>query len=409
MVRTRRHPQGSALIITLLIAAIIGLTILSYLDLTSSQNRAVMRSQQWNSIVPIMEAGVEEALTQLYYNSTNLGANNWTSNANAYSKTRYFDYGRYTAAISNVNPPVIYSTGYIRIPLSTGEISRVVRVATTNSGLFSRGLVAKGSVTFVGQNVTIDSFDSLGTNIDWNVGIRKANGTVGSATGSVSVQNSNIYGDIAVSPVGSASTGPNGRVGDLTYTGLGIQPGKLSTDLNISIPDVAVPAMLASAPPVPANNTIISSGNYTSLGFANTLTVQSNVVATVLVNGDINGGITLETGAKLVVYMNGSSLSVAGNTKINQATNSNALNLLIYGTSNFTSFSLSGNAAFKGMLYAPYAAFSCGGGGNNVVDFAGAATVSTADMNGHFNFHYDEIIGKLGPGAGFVVIGWMEL
>jgi len=397
------------LVITLILSSVIGLTLMSYLDLTSSQNRAVMRSQQWHSIVPVMEAGVEEALTQIHYNSTNLSADGWILNNNAYTKTRSFGAGRFVASISNVIPPVVYSAGYLKIPQSTGEITRTVRITTTVGALFSRGLVARGSVTFVGNNVTVDSFDSLGTNFNWIAALRKANGTVGSAMGSVSVQNGNIYGAVLISPNGGASVGSNGRVGDLTYAGNGFQAGSLSSNLNISIPDVTVPAGLSSSLPVPGNNIIFSSGNYASLGFSSTLTVRSNVVATVLVNGNITGGITLEPGAKLTIYMNGTTLSVAGNTQINRDASSTALNLIIYGTGNFTSFGLSGNAAFKGMLYAPYATFSCGGSGNNSVDFAGAAIVSTAGMNGHFNFHYDEVLGRTGPSSGYVVASWNEL
>jgi len=403
------HSRGSALVVTLILSAIIGLTILSYLDLTSAQNWAVTRSQQWHSIVPVMEAGVEEAFTQLYHGGSNLSANGWVLTSNAYTKSRSFGMGRYVVSISNVSPPVIYSQGYLKIPTSTGEISRVVRVTTTGGPLFSRGLVAKGSVGFSGNNVTIDSYDSLGTNINWSAGTRKANGSVGSVMGTVTVQNCNIYGSVLISSSGSASTGPNGRVGDLTYAGTGFQAGSLSSNLSISIPDVTVPAGLAGSLPVPGNNIITTSGNYTSLGFSSTLTVRTNVVATVLVNGNITGGITLEPGAKLTIYMNGTTLSAAGNTQINRHASSTSLNLLIYGTSNFTSFSLSGNAAFKGMLYAPYASFSCGGGGNNTVDYAGAAIVSTADMNGHFNFHYDEVLGNTGPSSGYVATNWNEL
>jgi len=414
IIRPKQTRSGSVLVITLLICAILGITIISYLDLTSSQNRAVMRSQQWNSVVPIMEAGVEEALSQLRLNTNDLSANGWTPGNNTFTKTRFFGAGRFTVAISNVNPPVIYSTGYLKIPMSTGDLSRVLRVTTTNSYLFARGLVARGDVTFVGNNTTVDSFDSLGMPIDWNIGIRKANGTVAAISGAVSpedisVQNANIYGSILVSPYGSYSAGAQGRVGDLSWAGPGIQPGAAHSDLNVSIPDVIVPAGLSSALPVPGNNTITTSGNYTSLGITSPMTVRSNVVATVLVNGNMSANIVLETGARLTIYMNGDTLSLTGNEGMNQALNSNALNLLIYGTSRFTSFRLSGNSKFKGMLYAPQVAFSAGGSGNNVVDFAGAAVVGTAGMNGHFNFHYDEVLGRQGPQGAFVMTGWTEL
>ncbi len=409
-----RRERGSALLIALFIAATIGTVLMSYLELTSAHNRAVVRSQQWNSIVPLMEAGVEEALAQLYYTNSNPLNNGWTITGTGFTKTRYLAFGRYSVTFSNTPSPTIWSSGYMRIPLSQGELSRAVLVRTTNGALFAMGLVAKGDVTFSGNNVVIDSFDSLGTNINWNPGIRKANGTVGAISGAVTpeditIQNANIYGSIYVSPVGSYSAGAQGRVGDLTWAGPGIQPGAAFNDLNISIPDVVIPAGLSSAIPVPGNNVILASGNYTSVGISSTLTVSTNVVATVLVNGNISADILLEPGARLTVFMHGDTLSLSGDGAINQGTNSNAINLLIYGTKRFTSFKLSGNSRFKGMLYAPQAVFSCGGGGNDVVDYSGAAIVGQAGMNGHFNFHYDENVGRNGPRGPLVIIGWREL
>ena len=70
--------------------------------------------------------------------------------------------------------------------------------------------------------------------------------------------------------------------------------------------------------------------------------------------------------------------------------------------------SFRGNAAFTGAIYAPQAAFSLGGGGNDAYDFVGASVTKTVKMNGHFNFHYDENLRRIGPSRGFLPTRWME-
>ena len=61
------------------------------------------------------------------------------------------------------------------------------------------------------------------------------------------------------------------------------------------------------------------------------------------------------------------------------------------------------------MIYAPNAAFTLNGGGNNAIDFVGASVSSTVTMNGHFNFHYDEALGRIGARRGYIITGWGEL
>src|SRR6185503_2211550 len=82
---------------------------------------AVMRSLAWNGTVPVLEAGVEEALTQIHYTGiTNLSANGWTYTiGGVYRKERPLGGGRsYTVVIQPVDPPVIESIGYVPVPLT---------------------------------------------------------------------------------------------------------------------------------------------------------------------------------------------------------------------------------------------------------------------------------------------------
>src|SRR2546430_5246073 len=133
-INTNVRPHASAMILTLLTATIVGISLASYFSFVSHQNLSVARSLAWNGTVPVMEAGVEEALTQIYYNGfTNLSANSWTlAGDGLYHKTRSFGGGTYCEiAIQPVDPPVIYSTGYTPAPLTpSSQLGMVLGVIT---------------------------------------------------------------------------------------------------------------------------------------------------------------------------------------------------------------------------------------------------------------------------------------
>src|SRR5439155_11333219 len=123
-----QHQKGNVLLIALATTSIMGLTLASYLTLTSSQNVNTSRGQSWNLAIPVAEAGIEEALTQLYYNSiTNLTANNWTYSTGQYTKQRSLDGTNYykVQIQANVNP-TITAQGFVRLPMSKNKISRRV-------------------------------------------------------------------------------------------------------------------------------------------------------------------------------------------------------------------------------------------------------------------------------------------
>jgi len=77
-IQTKSQTEGSVLLVSLLTAGVIGIALGSYLTLTANQHQSVFRSLTWNEAIPVSEAGIEEALTQIhYYGTTNFSAN-WT-------------------------------------------------------------------------------------------------------------------------------------------------------------------------------------------------------------------------------------------------------------------------------------------------------------------------------------------
>src|SRR5262245_33464219 len=98
--------QGNTLLMTICITALIGFLLATYLTLVSSQNGANARSQSWNSAMPIVEAGVEEALAHLNTprGLTNgpLDVDGWTLSGGIYTvNNRSLGDSRYSVKIHN--------------------------------------------------------------------------------------------------------------------------------------------------------------------------------------------------------------------------------------------------------------------------------------------------------------------
>ena len=147
---TRNNTGGSALIVTLLTTVIIGFVLASYLTLVSHQNRSVMRALAWNHCIPVAEAGIEEALTQVYYNGiTNLDSNSWTDlNNGSYFKSRTFDDGSYCdVTIEADDPPVIVATSLAAARQLLGDSS--LHTESGRSLLVDLGLRARRGDVFL--------------------------------------------------------------------------------------------------------------------------------------------------------------------------------------------------------------------------------------------------------------------
>src|SRR5438045_4032433 len=84
--------KGSVLLVTLCSAWVIGIALVSYLTLVVNQSRTTYHSQTWSACIPVLEAGIEEALTQLNYNNgegtNNATAHGWIATNNGFSKSR---------------------------------------------------------------------------------------------------------------------------------------------------------------------------------------------------------------------------------------------------------------------------------------------------------------------------------
>ena len=83
----KQRQRGHILVTTLCTAGILGVALACYLQLTTSQIQVTVRSQAWNTCIPILEAGIEEALTHCKNDTNNMVSNGWSQNPNGFSKS----------------------------------------------------------------------------------------------------------------------------------------------------------------------------------------------------------------------------------------------------------------------------------------------------------------------------------
>ena len=447
-VRNRRSREGgSALMISMLIVAVLGVSMGSYLALVSSQNHSVARSLAWASAIPAAEAGVEEALTHLARNDlVNIASDGWVQKDDGwYQKCGNIGGGfGYVTRIQPVNPPLIMSTGIAPVPggppaIGTTEaailgaaldqrsfVRRSVRVDTLrDSSFFVKGMVAKGEIDMAGNNVTTDSFDSEDLNYStdgkYDPAKAKDNGDVATNSGlinSLSVGNADVMGTVATGPGGSIAIGPNGTVGDkawVTAGNKGIQPGRASSDMNVSFPDVEAPFTTGL---IPAGgivdgvdyNYIIDSDDYVVSSLSGKVLVRGNgrlyVSSSFSITGQ--GGIWIEENGSLEVYSAANNESIAGNGVVNHG--GLAKDFQYFGLPSNTEVKIVGNGYFAGVIYAPDAHLHLGGGGNDIEDFVGASISDSVKINGKFQFHYDEALARLDNGGrGYIPDSWNEI
>jgi hypothetical protein len=418
----RKREQGSVLVIILITGLAIGVVLASFLTLISSRHKLTVRSMGWNAAMPVLEAGIEEALAHLHKDSQNPSADGWAATTvggqPVNTKKRTFSDGSYySVAIYNArsNNPTIYSSGFIPSPLEKGKyISRLVRVGATNPpNLYVRAITTSQQIK-LGGSVMVDGFDStVGRyNVSTN---RHASGGIATNSkvpGAVDVGNANVYGTVTTGPGGTVDVGSGGSIGDVAWNAShnGIQPGATNNDFNAAFPSNAPPSGSFVAPVTTAvggsNIMYLTTGTNktTSLSFSKStdpMIVTGN--ATLWLTGDLNvsgnGAIVIMPGASLTLYVGG-EVDIGGGGVLNDT--GLASQFTIIGLASNKSISFGGNSTFVGRINAPQADVKL----NGTPEFYGASISQSFTSVGTADFHYDE---ALGTATVLVVTSWKEL
>jgi hypothetical protein len=413
-----RPEEASVLAVALISTAILGVTIWSYMSMIQNQNLSVVRSQAWNSSLTLAEAGAEEALAQLNPGANvpvvDRTANGWGSPSNGvYGPiSRTLSAGTYATSYTTDLFPIIYSAGSATVPFMSSKLSRVIRVTTTNTPLLNVALGAVGSISLSGSGIFTDSFNSSRTNLSnnghYDSSRTSTNGNVGSVNGPVDFGNHSIDGNLYLGATATFTSSSNQVM------------GKVFNDFNINYPDVVLPSL-----PFPTsfgllptlapdlnlyNHVFLTSGNYTvadtgSIYVAANASVILKVTASAWSPGAVHIAGSITNSGQLTVYMQGASTTLGGNTTVDSGV---AGNFTYYGLPSNTSVTCSGTSTFIGAVYAPEASVTLNGGGNSN-DFVGSCVANNVNMNGHYNFHFDEALLNNGPARGYTATSWEEL
>jgi hypothetical protein len=459
-----RRESGSVLIGALIIALVLGVTLISYLSLTSNQYRSIFRSQTWSTSLALTEAGIEEALamvnkyvdtgTDVALWTTTAGLDGWTVSGNVYSVTRNLPAGSYTVFVTNAGmSPMIFARGnaewtvaqspvtsflatlgggnYVTQTRAPETVNRAVEVRTRRSSVFTVAMVALGQIDLNGNNITTDSFDSstnsASTGGKYDPAKAKDNGSVittSTLVDSLNMGNAKIKGLAKTGPNGTIKIGPNGSVGSKAWVESGkkgIEPGYSANDVNLQFPEASLPPgnwnlgapAGATINGITYSHVFLTDGNYqvsTISGKKLFISTNANVKIYITGNVSLGGGdmITIAPEkASLKIYMAGNTFKAAGTAELNNMSEK-AENFMYFGLPSNKTIQFNGNASFVGTIYAPQADFSLGGGGNNEYDFVGASVTKTVKMNGKFQFHYDEDLARTGPARGYVPTLWAE-
>ncbi len=432
---SQARSRGSALTVVLVILPILIAIVVVASTSAQQGNRASMRSQRWNMLVPAAESGVEEALTHLnVHGLTNLVCDGWTRNGTTTIYTRQRTIGDYTylAVISNyvagapINRPTIEGRAYTTALGGTGgQLARGVRV-TTEQRTPMRGFVARGQIELHSYiTPMVDSFDSTdplaSSNGTYVASLNKANGYVGSNSRTAN----SLYIHESGSVLGTTATGASGvlkvqspaAVGSAAFVASAanrgkVQAGALATDLNVPFPDIT--------PPYTSGGFSLSGGTYNGTNYdyllgsdnyqASSLSMSGKTMlvtgnATLYIGGSMtlnNSAIIILPGGKLAVYVKGDQFSANGTSQINAA--GTADQFAFYGLSSLTAFKGNGNATLVGTVYAPraHAEFQ------NYFQLIGAGMFDVVEAQRYVQFHCDEALSK-NQNQLFIVTSWNEL
>jgi hypothetical protein len=458
--------RGSVLIVAMLLAAIIAVSLASYLQLANNSLKQASRSFYSNSAMNVAEIGLEQAVAcfnQLDNTTVTDAWDDWTLDATAYHATTSpttpsakrvftgFDVGPNAVgtitvyaqhyAGSTAYSPIIVAKSSISQP-NGPPIEKYIEVTLRKRSLFANGLVAKDDVEWVGHpsaaswNSDPDN-DPSTASIPYSDAVKQANVTVGSLRGDIGLAGGEVWG--------YAKTGPDGSISGGSVHGLGTTTDdatRRTNDFNATFPTVTTPApatfntissSITTDTILPGGTDVgttvtedgvtktvyyykFNSGVGINLGGGDDFTIDTNKnVVLLLENHEGTGAISstgtsqwiIQSGATLNVYTNG-NVDIAGNGMVNN--NSQPKQCFFWGTrtTDGQTITISGNGQLKAVVYAPNASVTLNGGGANG-KMMGSVVAKNITMNGGTEFYYDESLSNITYGNPYGISKWREL
>lgn len=434
----RARRRGSVLIVALLVSAFIAIALASYLNLNLTSARLARRTFTHYAALNLTEAGSEEALWSLNRVAGGHadGWSGWSSDGTAaWQNFSGFDFGANTSGsvkvyVTNRNPPAGVSPKIVALasvaPPGQAAVSKMLELTLRRRSYFAGGLVAKNTVTFSGNQASVDSWNSDPDNnsataaVPYSTAVRTDHGSVSCAAvgnTAVLVKQANIWGYVSTGG-GQPQVGTQGSIlGFASPAYPAIDPSRVSTDFNADFAPVTAPADGTQLTTLGA--TLGTLGQATrwriagiSLSGKQTLTILGDVTLVITADAGAtalsvtgNASIIIPAGSSLTVYTAG-DIQIAGNGLGND--NAQPSSCVIWGTSQSVAgqnIQLAGNGALKSLVYAPDGNVTLNGNG----DVMGSIVALNITLTGNAAFHYDEALNNYGSDTAFGVAKWREL
>lgn len=448
LARSGRRPtggeRGSLLIVAMMLTAIIGISLASYLRLSRTSLTISNRALYSNAAMNLAENGLEEAMYSINRmvedptyswttdGWTDLGVNarrKWTGTTfdqNVTGEVRVFVYD-----YAGVAGPRILARSLVTLGGGAGApLEKWIEVQLKKASKFANGLVAKDSILFNGNGASVDSWSSrpvpdinpAAPAIPYSTLVKNDSGSIGSISVSVDavlVNNADIWGYAATGGAQPA-VGPNGIIGPFGATTT--DPSHISTDFSASFDPVTQPTGGTLHLPITGPETLTGPATYSLASImlegnsSNKLVIQGDVTL-YLTEGagfqaiEIKGqaSIEIQSGASLKIYTAG-NVAIGGGGMVNGSTTTNQpINFQLWGTSTDTvsdqNIAIAGNGVLSGIIYAPNGNVTINGNG----DVMGSVVAESITVVGNAKFHYDESLANFGSGNPFRVSRWNEL
>ncbi len=450
-----RGERGSLLIVAMLLCAVIGISITSYLSLGRTGMEISNRAFYNNGSMNLAENGLEQAVYSINKKvadpTYNWASHGWTIvGSDARQKWSGYDFGQGTTGMvrsyiygyaAGAAPRIVTRSTVTVGGRSTQVIEKWIEVQLRRTSKFSNGLVAKETINFSGNNASVDSWNSDPDNdnnsvtaaIPYSAGVKNANGSVGSisvAVNAVGVNNADIFGYASTGgalPV----VGNQGLIGPFTARRGSVDMTRVSTDFTASFDAVTAPT---------TGTTISAIGNTdlpATIGTAGVATeyriasIDASGAATQILTilGDVtlivtapagspairltgNSSISIASGGSLKIYTEG-NIAITGNGVANGgttlATANQPVDFQIWGTSTSTTsdqtIDIKGNGVLSGVVYAPNGDVGIVGD----AEVLGSMVAERIRVTGNAAFHYDESLANFGSGNPYRVSRWREL
>jgi hypothetical protein len=368
-----RSNRGSLLIVALLLSAMIGISLVSYMHLARTSLTISNRALYNNAAMNVAENGLEEAMYSI--NRTIADPNytwpRWTNNGTAADSAAWREFRNFrfdqntTGAVrvyvynyrGQIAPKIVARSRITMGGTTSAPIEKWIEVTLRKTSKFANGLVAKNSIVFNGTNTSVDSWNSAplpppAAPVQYSAAARRDNGSVGSisvAVDSVLVKQADIWGFVSTNSsdptttvgTGGSILGASSVFDPATWTSANVDPARVSTDFSASFDPVTAPAktyiadlgeikndtVLPLAADVAAGR-VDADGNYyysaSKINLTNKyLHITGKVVLKLSETGnyaiDVGGGsgiIQVRTGGTLAVYTAG-NVKIAGQGAVN--------------------------------------------------------------------------------------------